>query len=256
MERLLACLGAARDLLHILHAQQRLASAVAREHLHYLSLGVLAREAEAHELVGRQRSGTFRRDRTLAVERVVHVNHLALMVSRDTDAAAEVSHYEVHLLILATYAARIAARSSLGVERVEYRLALHERQTRVAGACHELVYHHRVGHVSRTVAHLRYIVGDERTEIAHVLVLGVDEVLLHLLVDGVDTTVQRLQQTAATYHGVELQRYSSLLEQLQHEVLAILILLVNGSEMVQLLLRMQSVRCPYSTFVFIHSHLR
>ena len=88
------------------------------------------------------------------------------------------------------------------------------------------------------------------------LVLGVDEVLLHLLVDGVDTTVQRLQQTAATYHGVELQRYSSLLEQLQHEVPAILILLVNGGELVQLLLRMQSVRCPYSTFVFIHSHLR
>jgi hypothetical protein len=117
-------------------------------------------------------------------------------------------------------------------------------------------YHNRVGHVSRTVAHLRYIVGDERTEIAHVLVLGVDEVLLHLLVDGVDTTVQRLQQTAATYHGIELQRYSSLLEQLQHEILAILILLVNGSELVLLLLRVQSVRCPYSTFVFIHSHLR
>ena len=217
---------------------------------------MLAREAEAHELVGRQCSGTFRRDRTLAVERVVHVNHLALVVSRHADAAAEVSHYEVHLLILATYAARIAARSSLGVERMEYRLALHERQTRVASACHELVYHNRVSHVGWAVTHLCDVVGKDRTEIAHMLVLGVDEVLLHLLVDGVDTTVQRLQQTAATYHGVELQRYSCLLEQFQHEVLAILILLVNGGELVQLLLRMQSVRCPYSTFVFIHSHLR
>ena len=97
----------------------------------------------------------------------------------NTDAATEVSHYEVHLLILASDAARIAARGCLGVERVEDRLALHERQTRIACTCHKLVYHYGVSHVGWAVAHLCDVVGKNRTEVAHMLVLGIYEVLLH-----------------------------------------------------------------------------
>ena len=43
------------------------------------------------------------------------------------------------------------------------------------------------------------------------LVLGIYEVLLHLLVNGIHTAVQRFQQTASTDYGIEFQRYSCLL---------------------------------------------
>ena len=77
-----------------------------------------------------------------------------------------------------------------------------------------------------------YLVSDERTEVAYVLVLGVPEVLLHQLVDGINATLQRLKQTATTYDSVKLQGNASLLKKVEHEVFAIFILLVDGRELI------------------------
>ena len=77
-----------------------------------------------------------------------------------------------------------------------------------------------------------YLVSDKRTEVAYVLVLGVPEVFLHQLVDGINATLKRLQQTATTDYSVKLQGNASLLKKVEHEVLAIFILLVDGRELI------------------------
>ena len=238
---LLASLGAARNVLHVLYAQESLTTAIASKHLHDLRLSVLAREAQAHELVGRQSARAFGRYRTLAVECVVHVDHLSEVVSRHADAATEMGHDDVHVLIHLAAGLGVASCGSLGVEGVEDRLALHERQTCIACACHHLVHYHGVGHESRASTLACYVVGNERAEVAHVLMAGVVKVVLHKLVHGIHATVERLEQTASANHRVKLQWDARLVEHVNHEVLAVFILVVHSHELVDLFLRVQTV---------------
>ena len=142
-------------------------------------LGVLAREAEPDELVGRQSARPFGSYRALAVECIVHVDYLAEVVCRHADAASEVSHDNVHVLVHLSAGLGIATCGSLSVKGVEDRFALHERQSGVAGACHHFVYHHGVGHECRTTALVSNVVGYKTTEIAHVLMFGMMQVVLH-----------------------------------------------------------------------------
>ena len=174
---------------------------------------------------------------------------------RHADAASEVSHDDVHVLVYLSAGLGIATCGSLSVKGVEDRFALHERQSGVAGACHHLVYHHGVGHECRTTALSGYVVGYKTTEIAHVLMFGMMQVVLHKFVDSIHAAVQWLQQSAASYHGIELQWYSGLAQQLQYEILAVFILFVDGHELVYLFLRMESVVGPHGFVVLVYCHL-
>ena len=81
------------------------------------------------------------------------------------------------------------------------------------------------------------------------------QVVLHKLVDSIHAAVQWLQQSAASYHGIELQWYSGLAQQFQYEILAVFILVVDGHELVYLFLRMESVVGPHGFVVLVYCHL-
>ena len=84
---------------------------------------------------------------------------------------------------------------------------------------------------------------------------GMMQVVLHKFVDSIYAAVQWLQQSAASYDGIELQWYASLAQQLQYEVLAIFILVVHGHELLYLFLRMESVVGPHGFVILVYCHL-
>ena len=162
-------------------------------------------------------------------------------MSRHTDAATEMCHNNIHILVHFAAGLGITASSSLGIEGVEYRLALHERQSGIACACHHLVHNNGIGHKGWASTLACNIVGNERAEVAHVLMMGMVQIVLHLLVNSIHAAVQGLKQTATTYYGIKLQRYACLAQEIQHKVLAVFVLVVYGHKLVYLFLWVQTV---------------
>ena len=60
---------------------------------------VAAGTAEVYQLPGRERTGTFRRERAFTVERVVYVDSLAMMMNADGYAAAQMADNQVEFFV-------------------------------------------------------------------------------------------------------------------------------------------------------------
>ena len=81
------------------------------------------------------------------------------------------------------------------------------------------------------------------------------QVVLHLLVDGVNTAGQRLGKAAAPYDSIEIKSYSRLGETLHDEVLAVFILVADVLEGGKLAHMMMRAGHPYRLFIFINCNL-
>ena len=79
------------------------------------------------------------------------------------------------------------------------------------------------------------------------------EVVLHLVVDGINASLKRLQQSAASDNGVELQLDAGLLKTLEDEITTIFVLVTDMMECGKLAHRMVCTGHPYRLFVFINS---
>ena len=120
------------------------------------------------------------------------------------------SHDDVHILVHLAAGLGIASCRSLGVEGMEYRLALHKGQSGISCACHHLVHHNGVCHKGRTSTLASDVVGYKASEVAHVLMVGMMQVVLHLLVYSIHTAMQWLEQSATSNDSVKLQWNASL----------------------------------------------
>ena len=66
---------------------------------------------------------------------------------------------------------------------------------------------------------------------------SVESVVEHLAVDFVHTTSNWLYQSASSYHGIKLQRYSGLFEFVEYQLTAEILLLDDIAEGCQLFCR-------------------
>lgn len=79
---------------------------------------VAAGTAEVYQLPGRERTGTFRRERAFTVERVVYVDSLAMMMNADGYAAAQMADNQVEFFVARIMLGGIAAGNGTLVQRM------------------------------------------------------------------------------------------------------------------------------------------
>ena len=127
--------------------------------------GLLAAEAQLHELSRWQASGTFRREWTVSVQGIVHVDYPSVIMRADRDTSAKVSHDQVHLLVLLAAFLGISPGDGLLIQGMENRHTFESRVSADTGHVLQFVYHHRVSDIGLgTVLQSFYdIVSDKTT---------------------------------------------------------------------------------------------
>ena len=68
-----------------------------------LLLIVLSAKTKPDKIYGRQTSGTFRRKRPFAIQRVVGINSFSPFVSSHTDAASQMTDNQVQIFVFLAY---------------------------------------------------------------------------------------------------------------------------------------------------------
>ena len=170
-----------------------------------MGFGVLAAEAEAHEVGGGERAGTLGREGSFAVEGVVGIDGAAFAVGGDRDAAAEVAHDEVEVFVPTPYAAGIAAGDGALVEGMPDADAVHEGRAAHAGFVFQFVHHAGVGDIGGATCFFGNHIGDDAAEVASVLARGGVSFVAHLFVHEIHAARYGLEQSAAPYDGIKLQ---------------------------------------------------
>ena len=255
LERLFTGFGLGRNGNHIVHAEMSREATTTIEHLLDLKFAVLTTEAKVHQLTGRDGSGTFGTERTVAIEGIVHINHLALAMGTYRDTTTQVHHNDVQIFIFLTDRSGILAGYRLTVQGMEDRFAFDVRNTGITGFGHEFIRHFRVGNESRTMTFFGQLHGNQRAEVTSMFHFGMNQVMLHLLIDGIDTTRSRFQQTSTGDDRIELDRNTCLCQHVAHKLLAVRQLFDDMGVWRQVFQRMVSTPYPYRFIVFIQSQL-
>ena len=178
------------------------------------------------------------RHRAVAADDVVAVDHLAVVVGRDGDAAADVAHDEAAVLIAAAERRGVADGRLLEVERVQVHAAVHALHAGHAREVAELVGVGRVDHEGGLAAgRLRKLVGELRAELRGVLdaVGAVVGVAQHDLVHRVGAARRGEQAAAAPDEGVDAREVDAVgVEHLADGVAAVGHLLGDAAELREL----------------------
>ena len=226
-----------RHLTHVGRAGVGDHAAAAREHPADLGLGVLAAEAQAHEVAGRQTARALRGEGTVTVEGVLHVDDLAVDVRANADAAAHVADDQVQLVIARAVLLGIALGDGLLVQRVELAAALDQGMAGVFRDGRHLVHHGRVDDVGGDIQLVGNLAGEDAAEVRRMLSLhALDEVdhdgRRHLIGAAGD----RLHQAAAAADGAQLLHVEVVLcQRLEHQLLAEVLLIGDCRELGNLL---------------------
>lgn len=252
-----ASVGVDAQLLYGVQAEVSHHAAFAGQFLHHLLLGVFARKADLHQPFGRQGAGTLGRQRPVAVECVVRVDHPAAAVGADRDAAAHVRDDEVRILITEPRFFAVQTRRGFLVEGMEDRAAGTFRQTADAGHVLHFVHHDGIGDVGLDTRHACDFVGDQTAEVRSVLHLSVDEVVAHGVVHFVNACGDGLDQSAAADDGRQLADVESLFgERFEDDLAAPRQLVGDVGVGCDLLGRMTQREVEQRTFVFEKCYLR
>ena len=133
--------------------------------------------------------------------------------------------------------------------------ALYLGDARQSGHGLQFVHHFGVGNEGGAVAEGGNVLGNECTEVAGMFVWTMEQVVLHLLVDGVDTSGGGLEQATSGYDGIELYLDAGLLQQVEDKLATVLILFVHVMEGGQVFGRMVCSGHPRASGVFIDCQL-
>ena len=153
--------------------------------------------------------------RALAAHDVGAVDHLAVVVGADGDAAADVADHKAAVLVGAAHRGRVADGRLLEVERVKVHVAVHAAHAGHARLVAQLVGVGRVHHKGRAAAPRRKGVRDLRPQLGRVLhavgaALGVVEKdVIHL----VGASRERQQAAAAPHEGVHAGKVHAVLRE-------------------------------------------
>lgn len=249
---LVAIFNAADDFLHVGCSKMGGKSRVARDTLEEFLFRIASAVTEAYQVGRRQCSRPFRREGALAVETVVDINGASLTMGRNSDATAHVAHDEIEVLVAPSRFTRKAPRDGSLVERMPDGHSRHEG--RPADACHvfHLVDHARIGNEGPTAwnAHGE-LIGNNATEVASMLALGVIHVVAHQFVDLINATLDGFGQSATPDDGIKLEADIELFEFADDEVAAKLALVDNTVETLQFVHRMADVAQQQRRLVFV-----
>jgi hypothetical protein len=119
----------------------------------------------------------------------------------------------------------------------------------------QLVHHFGVGNEGGAVAEVGNVLGNECTEVAGMLVWTMEQVVLHLLVDGIYTSGCGAKQASAGYDGIEPEFNACLLQEVDDEFATVFILFVHVVERGQVVGWMVCSGHPSTDGVFIHGKL-
>ena len=160
--------------------------------------------AQLHKVCHWKAAASFRRERTITVQRIVHINDSALLVCTYADASTQVHHDEIKVCIADALLLCISLRHRFLVQRME---DAHFLKSLVSGdSCQifHFVHNHRIrneGFLSELSAQT---MGDDGTEIGCMLALdALSEIRQHRFIHSVGTALDRLQKSASAYEGIE-----------------------------------------------------
>ena len=87
------------------------------------------------------------------------------------------------------------------------------------------------------------------------VVLGMKQVVLHLLVDSINSTLEWAKQTATTHNSIEIHSDTLVFQTLHDELLTILILIYRLMEMSDFIEVVMGTTGPNLFSIFINSQL-
>ena len=142
---------------------------------------------------------------TLALNDVITVDHLALLVGADGDAATDVAHDKVALVVALAHGMCVTYRGFLEVERMQVRIAVHALYAGHASEVAELVRVGWVDHECRLASLLCELIGELAAQLCGMLdavgsTIGMVE---HHVVDGIGATLERHQTTATAHKCID-----------------------------------------------------
>jgi len=170
-------------------------------------------EAVIHHLLHRQVAGPVHGKAAL-VKDVVDLNHAALLMGCSGDAAAQMGHHEVALIVgLAQHGGSLAGHAAM-VEGVDEADALHLGKAGDTGHIGQLVHRNGVYEISGNVGALGQFPGQQAAQIGGVLLAGmVKHLVHHVLIDAVGTGYHRFGKAAASRNCLQLgQREARLIQ--------------------------------------------
>ena len=207
------------------------------QHLADLTGGVLAAEAQAHQLTGGQAAGPLGGEGAVAVQGVLGIHHAAVDVGADGAAAAHVADDKVQVLILPAVLLGIALGNGLLVQGVEDAGAMEQGMAGIAGHVGQLVHHHGVHNVGGDAQLVADLPGQQTAQVGGMLPLNAHGAVADQPVaDGVGAAADGGQQTAPAGNGGQGRNVEALVIQGLHHQLAPPVLLGgDGIKFVDLL---------------------
>ena len=160
-----------------------------------------------------------------------------MLMRAHADAAAQMAHDQVHVLISLAQLLGRPAPHSLVVQRVELAQAAELGKAGVVGHLRHLVHAHRVNEERRDAHHVAQLLGQIRAQIGRMLAVGRGLHVGHdLVVHGIRTAGDGPVQPAPPAHGGEVaQLIARLGDGLQNGLLAVVRLVDDPGELIQLL---------------------
>lgn len=246
-----------QNLQHVSRTHVRHESRLTGHAAFELLLGVASAEAKVDEVRRRQCTGTFGREGAFAVECIVSIDGTSLFVSRHRNAATQVANDEVQVLVARADALGITSGNGTLVQCMPNAHTRHERRAADTGFGHKFVNHARIGNVSLAAIglHIGQFVGNDAAQVAGVLTHGIVRVVTHFAVHAIHTAGNRFRQSATADNGIEHKGNVVILEPVDNQLFAKVLLVGNGFEGLEFFGRMSDVAHFERLVVNVDSHL-